>query len=93
MQVRTTLVDVELAEAIRALLATPGARLFRYEGDGELCNLTDRRLNEYIREHMGDEFSAQGLPHLGRDADRRDRARRARARETERPSRSASSPR
>jgi DNA topoisomerase I len=59
VQVRTALVDVELADSIRALRATPGPRLFRYELDGELCNLTGRRLNDYIREYMGGDFSAK----------------------------------
>ena len=59
VQVRTAVVDVELADSIRALLATPGRRLFRYEVDGELCNLTNRRLNEYIREYTGENFSAK----------------------------------
>jgi DNA topoisomerase I len=57
--VRTTLVDAELAEAMRALLETPGARVFRYERDGELCNLTAPVLNNYIGEHMGDGFTAK----------------------------------
>ncbi|MDX6412829.1 MAG: hypothetical protein QOH23_239, partial [Gaiellaceae bacterium] len=57
IQVRTALVDTELSEAIKALQATPGSRLFRYEVDGRLCNLTDRRLNEYIKEYMGPDFS------------------------------------
>ena len=57
---RTVLVDAELAAAIKVLLALPGGRrLFRYERDGELFNLGSRRLNEYIREHMGDEFTAK----------------------------------
>src|ERR1051326_4619482 len=49
-QVHTALVDTELADALRALLKTPGPRLFRYEVDGELCNLTARRLNEYVQD-------------------------------------------
>ncbi len=57
--VRTALVDTELAEAVRALLETDGSRLFRYEVDGELCNLTGRRLNDYIQEYMGEEFSCK----------------------------------
>src|SRR5206468_9714378 len=41
--VRTTLVDEELADAIRELLALPrGGRLFRYKWDGGLCALTGR---------------------------------------------------
>ena len=57
---RTVLVDAELAEAIKELLAVPGGRrLFRYEHNGELVNLGARRLNEYIREHLGEEFTAK----------------------------------
>jgi DNA topoisomerase IB len=59
VQVRTAVVDIELADSVRALLATPGRRLFRYEVDGVLCNLTSRRLNEYIRTYMNDDFSAK----------------------------------
>jgi DNA topoisomerase I len=59
VQVRTALVDVELAEAVAALQATPGKRLFRYELDGRLVNLSDRRLNDYIKQHMGAEFSGK----------------------------------
>jgi DNA topoisomerase I len=59
-QVRTALVDPEIVEVIRELLALPGGRsLFRYERDGELYNLTGRRLNEYIRRYMGEEFTAK----------------------------------
>ncbi len=58
--VRTTLVDVELASAIRELLEQPGgSRLFRYGADGERCNLTGAVLNAYIREYMGEEFTAK----------------------------------
>jgi DNA topoisomerase I len=57
---RTVLVDAELAGAIKELLALPGGRLlFRYRRDGELYNLGARKLNDYIREHMGDEFTAK----------------------------------
>jgi DNA topoisomerase-1 len=58
--IRTTLVDAELADAIKELLAQPkGTRLFRYEWDGGLCALTGAKLNEYVREHLGDEFTAK----------------------------------
>ena len=57
---RTVLVDDELAGAIKELLAAPGGRrLFRYEYNGELVNLGARRLNEYIREYLGEEFTAK----------------------------------
>jgi DNA topoisomerase-1 len=54
------LVDAELAGLMKQLLALPGGRrLFRYERDGELVNLGARRLNDYIREYMGEEFTAK----------------------------------
>jgi len=60
MLCRTVLVDDELAEAIKELLAAPGGRrLFRYRQNGELVNLGARRLNEYIQEHMGEDFTAK----------------------------------
>ena len=61
VQVRTTLVDDELAVALRDLLAVQkGGRVFRYRReDGTLANLTSRHLNEYVKEHMGDEFTAK----------------------------------
>jgi len=59
VQVRTAVVDIELADSIRALLATPGRRLFRYEVEGGLSNLTNRRLNDYVREYMGGDFSCK----------------------------------
>jgi DNA topoisomerase I len=57
---RTVLVDDELSAALKELLAAPGGRrLFRYRLNGEFVNLGARRLNEYIREHLGDEFTAK----------------------------------
>jgi DNA topoisomerase-1 len=57
---RTVVVDSELASAMKELLAAPGGRrLFRYRSNGDLVNLGARRLNEYIREHMGEEFTAK----------------------------------
>jgi DNA topoisomerase I len=58
--VRTALVDEDLAEAVKELLDLPGGRrLFRYELDGEICNLSARRLNEYIGTYLGEEFTAK----------------------------------
>jgi len=58
--VRTAIVDQELAAAMRKLLELPGGRrLFRYEVDGVLYNLTGAKLNDYIEKHMGDEFTAK----------------------------------
>ncbi len=59
-EIRTTLVDAELAEAMEELLTLPGGRrLFRYEWDGGICSLTGARLNDYVREYLGDEFTAK----------------------------------
>jgi DNA topoisomerase-1 len=58
--VRTTLVDEELAEAVKDLLVLPGGpRLFRYWWEKSTCNLTGARLNDYVREYLGDEFTAK----------------------------------
>jgi DNA topoisomerase I len=58
--VRTALVDSELAAAVRELLELPGGRrVFRYDEDGTISNLHSGRLNEYISEYLGEEFSAK----------------------------------
>src|ERR687898_967705 len=59
--VHTAVVDPKLAEAMKALRSLEGGRrLFRYElPDGTYCNLSNRKLNDYIREHMGEEFTAK----------------------------------
>lgn len=57
--VRTAVVDSELAAAMRELLDTPGGRLLRYRLDDEIYNLSARRLNDYIAEYMGEEFTAK----------------------------------
>jgi DNA topoisomerase IB len=60
VKVRTALVDLEIAAAVKDLLGVRGGRqLFRYECEGELYNLTGRKLNEYIRRCMGEEFTAK----------------------------------
>ena len=58
--VRTAVVDSELAEAMRELLRRKGGRrLFCYRLDDEMYSLTARRLNDYIAEFMGEEFTAK----------------------------------
>jgi DNA topoisomerase I len=58
--VRTAIVDEELANAMKELLSVRGGRgLFRYRFEGSLYTLTGARLNEYIAEHMGAEFTAK----------------------------------
>src|SRR3954447_4695659 len=60
IQVHTAIVDAELAKALRELMALDGgARVFRYERDGEIYPLDARKPNDYILHHMGDEFSAK----------------------------------
>ena len=57
---RTVLVDAELAAAMKELLALPGGRrLLRYRRDDELFNLGARKLNEYIQEYMGEDFTVK----------------------------------
>ena len=60
IMVHSAVVDAELAAAMRELIALPGQRLFQFvNGDGEPCAFDQRRLNDYIKEHLGDEFSAK----------------------------------
>ena len=58
--VRRTVVDAELAEAVRALLDYPGGpRLFRFDRDGSPANLTGAILNQYIADHLADGYTAK----------------------------------
>ena len=58
--IRTAIIDEELADAVRLLLsAKGGSRLFRYRSGDLLCTLRGSSLNDYIQEHMGDEFTAK----------------------------------
>jgi DNA topoisomerase I len=58
--VRTTLVDEDLADGVKELLSLPGGRrLFRYEWEGAIYSLTGARLNDYVREFLGEEFTAK----------------------------------
>jgi DNA topoisomerase I len=58
--VHTALVDDELAACMRVMIGLDGGRrLFRYRTNGEIFTLTDRKLNDYIQEHMGVEFTAK----------------------------------
>lgn len=60
IRVETTVVDDEIAESVRGLLKVPGGRrLFRYEWEGDLYNLNGKRLNDYVRIYLGEEFSAK----------------------------------
>ena len=58
--VHTAVVDSELADAMKLLRAAPGGRtLFRYRHNDKLVGLSARRLNDYIQEHLGEEFTAK----------------------------------
>lgn len=52
--------DRRLATVVRSLRELPGQQLFKYrDADGTLCALTSDDVNAYIREAMGDGFSAK----------------------------------
>ena len=58
--VKRTIESAPLARGVRALVrAEDGARLFRFEREGEMVNLTARMLNEYIGEQLGNGFTAK----------------------------------
>jgi len=51
--------DRQVAKLIRSLLKKPG-QVFKYEnGNGELTKVERRHINEYIKETMGEKFSAK----------------------------------
>jgi DNA topoisomerase I len=58
--VQRTLRNQALARGVSELLELPyGSRLFRYQRDGELFNLTSAGLNDYLGEHLGNGFTAK----------------------------------
>jgi DNA topoisomerase-1 len=60
IRVRSELVDQELADAILGLLKVRGGpRVFKYRWEGDLYNLTSKRLNDYVKIYLGEEFSAK----------------------------------
>ena len=57
---RRTIRNPTLADGIEALLELPGgSRLFRFERDGGLADLTSPQLNAYLAENLGDGFTAK----------------------------------
>ena len=63
---------------MRELIGLPGARLFQYElADGSRCNLDQRKLNDYVKTHLGDGYTAKDFRTWGGTLTRRDRARAA----------------
>ncbi len=59
IMIHSAIIDPELAAAMKDLVALPGARLFKFEQEDGTCNLDQRRLNSYIRTHLGEEFTAK----------------------------------
>jgi DNA topoisomerase I len=52
--------DRRLATVVRSLRELPGQQLFKYrDADGDLCVITSDDVNAYIRESMGEQFSAK----------------------------------
>jgi DNA topoisomerase-1 len=52
--------DARVAKVIRSLLRLPGRRVFQYKNaEGELVEVTSRHINTYIKEVMGESFSAK----------------------------------
>lgn len=55
-----TVRDRRLARVVRALRDLPGQQLFKYrDADGNLCPVTSDDVNAYIRDAMGEQFSAK----------------------------------
>jgi DNA topoisomerase I len=60
IRVRSEVVDEDLADEIRGLLRVKGgARVFKYRWEGDLYNLTSKRLNDYVKIYLGEEFTAK----------------------------------
>ncbi len=52
--------DRRLATVVRTLRDLPGQQLFKYRNDaGDLCPITSDDVNAYIRQAMGEQFSAK----------------------------------
>jgi DNA topoisomerase I len=52
--------DKQVSKVVRALLKEPGAEIFKYRnGNGELVDVSRKRINDYIKEVMGTRFSAK----------------------------------
>lgn len=52
--------DHQVAKVVRSLLKYPSREIFKYQnGDGQFVNVTRPHINSYIREVMGENFSAK----------------------------------
>ena len=60
VQHQRELKDRQVAKVVRNLLKVPGKEVFKYQnGDGQFVNVTNRHINDYIKEIMGERFSAK----------------------------------
>jgi DNA topoisomerase-1 len=60
VQQHRELKDKAVAGVVKALLKVPGVEVFKYKnGDGEFVDIRRSHINEYIKEVMGESFSAK----------------------------------
>lgn len=60
VQQQRQLKDRQVAKVIRGLLKERGKEVFKYQnGNSAFVNVTNRHINEYIKEIMGEKFSAK----------------------------------
>ena len=60
VQQQHQLTDHRVSKIVRRLLKQPSREVFKYQnGDGEFVNVTCHQINDYIREVMGEHFSAK----------------------------------
>jgi DNA topoisomerase-1 len=60
VQQQRQLKDPQVSRIVRNLLKHPSREVFKYRnGNGEFVNVTRRHINDYIREVMGEKFSAK----------------------------------
>ena len=57
---RSELKDRQVAKVVRGLIRQPGREVFKYQnGDGAFVDVTTRHINDYIKDAMGENFSAK----------------------------------
>lgn len=57
---RSELKDRQVAKIVRNLIQRPGREVFKFQNGGPaFVDVTDRHINEYIKETMGERFSAK----------------------------------
>lgn len=55
-----SITDKQIARIVKQLDELPGYEIFRYvDADGKLHDISSGDVNEYVKEHMGEEFSAK----------------------------------